>query len=158
MIPSLRIEAGDFSFRIISFAYLLVGLFFYGLGAVYMKLFMTKGEVSLICGFSLLGATAYGLVAGMGSRMCRDVAALSAAMLFKVFAFSVVFSVLPSFLFLFVVRELGPVRANLIHFGQVAVGVLCASNPNHYSHPISARHRRGSRMRESQCSRIKRYC
>jgi hypothetical protein len=34
------------------------------------------------------------------------------------------FSALPSFLFIYVVRELGPVKANLVDFGQIIIGVV----------------------------------
>jgi drug/metabolite transporter (DMT)-like permease len=51
--------------------------------------------------------------------------ALSLLTLVKIFVFAAFFSALPSFLFIYVVREIGPVKANLVDFGQIIVGVVC---------------------------------
>jgi hypothetical protein len=41
----------------------------------------------------------------------------------KIFVFSVFFSPLPSFLFIYVVRAIGPVKASWVDFGQI-IGVI----------------------------------
>jgi drug/metabolite transporter (DMT)-like permease len=125
IIPSLGLDSTELSFRMIGFVFLFIGLFFYGLGSIYIKLYMTKGETALICSFSVCGGTAYNLLACLFSGGFGGITALSLSLLLKIFVFSVFFSALPSFLFIYVVREIGPVKANLVDFGQIIIGVIC---------------------------------
>jgi drug/metabolite transporter (DMT)-like permease len=125
IIPSLAIESTNVSFRLIGFVFLFTGLFFYGLGSIYIKLYMTKGETSLVCVFSVLGGTTYNLIALLVSGGFGVFSEIPSAPLAKIFVFAMFFSALPSFLFIYVVRELGPVTANLVDFGQIIIGVTC---------------------------------
>jgi drug/metabolite transporter (DMT)-like permease len=125
IIPSLGLDSANLSFRVIGFIFLFIGLFFYGLGSIYIKLYMTKGETALICSFSVFGGTAYNLLACLYSGGLGGITLLSFGLLCKIFIFSAFFSALPSFLFIYVVREIGPVKANLVDFGQIIIGVLC---------------------------------
>jgi drug/metabolite transporter (DMT)-like permease len=125
IIPSLGLEAANLSFRLIGFVFLFIGLFFYGLGSIYIKLYMTKGETSLICSFSVLGGTSYNLLAILWSGGLGDIGSIGFVTLIKIFVFAAFFSALPSFLFIYVVREIGPVKANLVDFGQIIIGVVC---------------------------------
>jgi drug/metabolite transporter (DMT)-like permease len=125
VIPSLRLESDDLSFRAVGFVFLFIGLFFYGLGSIYIKLHMTKGEMALTCSFSVLGATTYNLLALLWAGGLGEIFDIPLAKMFKILLFSIFFSALPSFLFVYVVRELGPVKANLVDFGQIIIGVIC---------------------------------
>jgi drug/metabolite transporter (DMT)-like permease len=125
IIPSLGLDSTNLSFRLVGIIFLFIGLFFYGLGSIYIKLFMTKGETSLICSFSVFGGTCYNLLACLLSGGISGIGGLSIVLVFKIFLFSVFFSALPSFLFIYVVREIGPVKANLVDFGQIIIGVIC---------------------------------
>jgi drug/metabolite transporter (DMT)-like permease len=125
IIPSLGLDSAEVSFRLVGFVFLFIGLFFYGLGSIYIKLYMTKGETALICSFSVCGGTAYNLLAILISGGLTGISALSLGLMLKIFVFSIFFSALPSFLFIYVVREIGPVKANLVDFGQIIIGVIC---------------------------------
>jgi drug/metabolite transporter (DMT)-like permease len=124
MIPSLQLDPGGVSFQLIGFVFLFVGLFFYGLGSIYIKLYMTKGELAAIFGFSCTGATVYNFVALVWSGQLGGVFEVPLRNIAKIFVFAFFFSTIPSFLFLYVIREIGPVRANLINFGQIIIGVI----------------------------------
>jgi drug/metabolite transporter (DMT)-like permease len=63
IIPSFGLESVDLSFRLIGFVFIFIGLFFYGISSIYIKLYMTKGETALICSFSVFGGTSYNLLA-----------------------------------------------------------------------------------------------
>jgi glucose uptake protein GlcU len=51
--------------------------------------------------------------------------AISLATLLQISVFAAFFSTLPSFLFIYVIREIGPGKANLVNFGQIIIGVVC---------------------------------
>jgi drug/metabolite transporter (DMT)-like permease len=124
MIPTVQVDGGGVSFQLIGFMFLFVGLFFYGLGAIYIKLYMTRGEPAAVFGFSCIGATVYGLVALVWSGQFRGVFDVPFGSLVRIFVFAFFFSTIPSFLFLYVIREIGPVKANLVNFGQIIIGVV----------------------------------
>jgi drug/metabolite transporter (DMT)-like permease len=125
IIPSLQLDSANLSFRVIGFVFLFIGLFFYGLGSIYIKLFMTQGETALICSYSVTGGTTYNLLALLWSGGFGEIFDISFVTMAKIAVFSIFFSALPSFLFIYVVRELGPVKANLVDFGQIIIGVFC---------------------------------
>jgi drug/metabolite transporter (DMT)-like permease len=125
VIPSLGLDSKELTFRLVGFVFLFIGLLFYGLGSIYIKMHMTKGETSLVCSFSVLGGLCYNLVACFWVGGFGGISKLSGLLVVNIFIFSVFFSALPSFLFIYVVRELGPVKANLVDFGQIIIGVIC---------------------------------
>jgi drug/metabolite transporter (DMT)-like permease len=125
IIPSLQLDSANLSFRLVGFIFLFIGLFFYGLGSIYIKLYMTKGEMALTCSYSVLGGTTYNLLALLWAGGFGEIFDIPLVKIFKILVFSIFFSALPSFLFIYVVRELGPVKANLVDFGQIIIGVIC---------------------------------
>jgi drug/metabolite transporter (DMT)-like permease len=125
IIPSLGLDSTELTFRLVGFVFLFIGLFFYGLGSIYIKLYMTKGETALICSFSVFGGTTYNLLAFLWSGGISGIGNLGFVLIIKIFVFAALFSALPSFLFIYVVREIGPVKANLVDFGQIIIGVIC---------------------------------
>lgn len=127
LVPSLDMSSsGDSSF--FSYILLLISIAMYGIGAVYIKVWLAEAEVTLSCVFSIYGAFLYSLISGLyrfgafevfGSIFTSklDVILVSLAM-------GVVYNMLPTFLFMDCIRELGAVKAQLTNFGQIIIGVF----------------------------------
>jgi drug/metabolite transporter (DMT)-like permease len=123
--PLAAVRVGELSFRVIGFVFLFIKLFFYGLGSIYIKLCMTKGEVALVCSYSVTGGTAYNPLALLWAGGFGGIFGISFVTMANIALFSIFFSALPSFLFIYVVQDIGPVKANLVDFGQIIIGVFC---------------------------------
>lgn len=129
IIPSLQLDNASLGgSNFFHYILLFLGLFFYGLGSIYIKLFMTQGDTALCCTFSLSGSVCYNLVFLLINKgffkMFGSIFAISFINMMKILVFSIFYSALPSFFFIYVIRELGPVKANLTDFGQIVIGIF----------------------------------
>lgn len=123
-------EAGSSSISEIIENYILlfVSIFCFAAGSIYLKVFLGDAELTLSCCCSATGATLYTLVSSVirvgFSYLIDEITDMSAKYIIYTFILGVIYSCIPTFLFMYVVRTLGAVKANLTNFGQIVIGTF----------------------------------
>lgn len=113
---------------VLDYILLFISIFCFGAGSIYLKVFLGQAELTLSCCCSSLGATLYTIVSsilrvGFG-KLLSDISSVEAKYLVYIFLLGVIYSCIPTFLFMYVVRTLGAVKANLTNFGQIVIGTI----------------------------------
>lgn len=113
---------------LLDYILLFISIFCFGAGSIYLKVFLGQAELTLSCCCSSLGATLYTIVSsifrvGLGN-LFSSISEIQAKYMFCIFLLGIIYSCIPTFLFMYVVRTLGAVKANLTNFGQIVIGTI----------------------------------
>ena len=113
---------------VLDYILLFISIFCFGAGSIYLKVFLGQAELTLSCCCSSLGATLYTIVSsvfrvGLG-KLLTSISEVPGKYLISIILLGIIYSCIPTFLFMFVVRTLGAVKANLTNFGQIVIGTV----------------------------------
>ena len=127
LVPSLDLSAEGES-SLFSYVLLLIAIIMYGIGAIYIKVFLATAEVTLSCVFAIYGSLLYSLFSALYrfgiSNIIAGFLEMSPKVVLLTFIMGVVYNCVPTFLFMDCIRELGAVKAQLTNFGQIIIGVF----------------------------------
>lgn len=128
LVPTINPETSSKKFVISHYMMLFVSLILYGLGSVYIKLFLSKSDSILTCTLSIIGAGIYTMVSSM-SRMSVPEFVFkfsnlpNSTILYSVII-GIIFNFFPTYMSLYIIKALGAVKANLTTFGQIVIGIV----------------------------------
>lgn len=113
---------------ILDYLLLFISILCFGAGSIYLKVFLGEAELTLSCCFSSSGATLYTIVSsiirvGLGT-LFQQISKIDGRYVFCIILLGIIYSCIPTFLFMYVVRTLGAVKANLTNFGQIVIGTI----------------------------------
>jgi drug/metabolite transporter (DMT)-like permease len=111
------------------FDYCLLGIAVvsFGIGAVYLKWAFPVADGFLLCAGQLAGSAVYGVLFSflrLGSKLLEAFAGIQLSTVVWALVLGLVYTFSTAMLWIYVVRELGPVKANFANFGQIVIGVI----------------------------------
>ncbi|OHS98454.1 Integral membrane protein [Tritrichomonas foetus] len=113
---------------LLDYLLLMISILCFGAGSVYLKVFLCQAELTVSCLCSTLGATAYTIISSMirvgPITLFHYIMETPAKLKFYTMLLGIIYSSIPTFLFMFIVRTLGAVKANLTDFGQIVIGTF----------------------------------
>jgi len=128
-IPAIQTGGeSPLSIQIFNYFLLTIGLMSFGFGTVYMKWALPNVDAVLVC-FTEILASAAAVTAfciwqdGFDASM-RSLRNLTWSVVGWSVVIGLVYSFVSSILFIYVVRELGPIVAGFGNFGQIVIGVI----------------------------------
>jgi len=128
LLPTISPESNSKDFYISHYIMLLVSLILFGIGSVFIKVYLSKSDSVLSCTLSILGAGLYSLVSSMvrmnASELVSSFQKASWSVIFGAIVMGIVFNCVPTFMFLYLIKTLGAVKANLTNFGQIIIGII----------------------------------
>ncbi|OHS98875.1 Integral membrane protein [Tritrichomonas foetus] len=126
-IPTFSSDS-DKGATLFDYSLLLIAIASFGFGAVYIKLFLPKADNVLLCFFQLLGSSIYTTVYSLFIHGLKgylmNFFAINFFTMFYIFCLGAFYTCTNSFLYVYIIRELGTVTANYTNVGQIVVGVI----------------------------------
>lgn len=127
LVPSLSITS-DTNSDPFSYLLLLISLILFGIGSIYIKVYLSTSEFNLSCTFAIYGSFCYSLLSALYRTgvvaIVKGFASMFPFTFIAVFLIGVIYNGIPTFLFMDVVIQLGAVKAQLTNFGQIIIGVF----------------------------------
>jgi len=127
-LPSISNSSDSNQSSPFAFILLLIALLSFGYGSVYIKAYLSHANPTMLSVSQLLGSALYSTLfsfyrIGFSGYFTQISEAGGSSIIWPIIL-GVVFTCSSSFLFVYVVRELGSMIAGLANFGQIVVGVF----------------------------------
>ena len=128
LIPSINSNSNSKDFNLFHYLALFFSLVLFGIGSVYIKIFLSNSDTTLSCTLSIFGATLYSFLSSLYKigliKIFTNIFSINFSIFIKIIIIGIIYNCIPTFLFIYIVRTLGAVKANLTNFGQIVIGII----------------------------------